>query len=329
MYRTIDANLNRVCEGLRIIEDFLRFELEPSEINKVLQDIDFLKQIRHFLRENIKASKSKLLLHRDSIADSGKNYSKIEANRNTKIDLVQANFYRIEEGLRVLEECAKINDSIKKFTGKIKQFRFKIYTVEKNILNLLNKKGIDLSRYLIMELDNIKTYDLKLISKLIIKNKITSLALSAGSFNNALSPKLSSAPDNFRDFYKKAKYFKENCPVSSLIILNSLETALISNSDGILITEDYNIGIKDLKKVYNKSIGYLADNKLYLPFLKEPGIDYILCDNNAIFTKIKKENQKKSAIQIILPSINNDQKLKIISRTFSDSDGKKKALSPK
>ncbi len=48
----IDANINRVCEGLRIIEDILRFEINNTSkiLPKIIED---LKKIRHFIRKNI------------------------------------------------------------------------------------------------------------------------------------------------------------------------------------------------------------------------------------------------------------------------------------
>ena len=111
----IDANINRVCEGLRVIEDFLRFELNDKKfINK-------LKIIRHFLRENISCKiRFNLIEKRDSDKDSGKKYSVIETNRANYIDLLKANFFRVEEGLRVLEEAAKIETELKKNVAKIK-----------------------------------------------------------------------------------------------------------------------------------------------------------------------------------------------------------------
>ena len=119
MERTIDANINRACEGLRVIEDILRFELEKKEFSQKL------KHIRHYLRENF-SSKLKFLHKRNSISDLGKEFSKIETKRESILDLLKANFYRIEEALRVLEEVTKLYDDLKDFTPTIKSFNSRI-----------------------------------------------------------------------------------------------------------------------------------------------------------------------------------------------------------
>ena len=46
--RIIDANINRVCEGIRVIEDILRFFYDNETFFKKL------KTIRHEIRKNSK-----------------------------------------------------------------------------------------------------------------------------------------------------------------------------------------------------------------------------------------------------------------------------------
>lgn len=133
MERMIDANINRICEGLRVIEDFLRFELNDSKY------ISRLKNIRHYIRETVSnAINDNKIKKRDAVNDPGKAPSDTENNRKTYLDLVKANFYRVEEGLRVLEETFKLknNDEIIK---TVKSFRFEIYDIEKQVLLILKK----------------------------------------------------------------------------------------------------------------------------------------------------------------------------------------------
>jgi thiamine-phosphate pyrophosphorylase len=130
MHRTIDANINRVCEGLRVIEDILRFELDMKV------HLSDLKKMRHFLREDFSVDFKKTYLEkRDSINDGGKEFSETETNRKSLTDLLKANFYRIEEGLRVLEEAVKLIDEMKRYSPTIKSFRFEIYEIEKKVLS--------------------------------------------------------------------------------------------------------------------------------------------------------------------------------------------------
>jgi hypothetical protein len=129
MLRTIDANINRVCEGLRVVEDILRFELNKKD------HLDGLKKIRHFLREDFSNKFRCLSIEkRDSVNDNGGGFSEMEHNRNSMEDLLKANFYRTEEGLRVLEESVKLIDCLKEYSVKMKEFRYQIYDIEKHVL---------------------------------------------------------------------------------------------------------------------------------------------------------------------------------------------------
>lgn len=126
----IDANLNRAREGLRVLEDAARF---------VLQDHDStssLKQLRH----QLVATEQQLLhsvpmLHqcRNTESDVGTSLStESEMCRAGLNDLVTANARRVQEALRSLEEFGKTVDS--EFAAAIKQFRYRIYTLEQQLI---------------------------------------------------------------------------------------------------------------------------------------------------------------------------------------------------
>ena len=134
IYRIIDANLNRAREGLRVVEEVARFIWEDEKLSKEL------KNLRHRLtkisQENFD---QKLLLQcRDSQGDLGaKGMGLHEGKRKNIKAIVQANLRRTEEALRVLEEFGKI---IKKGSAEqFKNLRFKLYTLEKEILGSVNE----------------------------------------------------------------------------------------------------------------------------------------------------------------------------------------------
>jgi thiamine-phosphate pyrophosphorylase len=131
MVRTIDANINRVSEGLRVIEDILRFELNDKDISKKL------KLFRHFIREEFATQFYKMDLNiekRDSLNDVGKEYSSSEINRKDIYDVLKANVYRVCEGLRVLEELSKLDENLFPFISELKSIRYEIYEIEKKLL---------------------------------------------------------------------------------------------------------------------------------------------------------------------------------------------------
>ncbi|MBN1823086.1 MAG: hypothetical protein JW803_02070 [Endomicrobiales bacterium] len=123
--RLIDANLNRSREGLRVVEDTLRFVLEKKALYKKV------RSLRHELDAVTRAIYPKLLSARDSRGDSGRLIKEAAARGNSR-GVLAANFRRIEESLRVLEEYSRLAgpDAGKKF----KSIRFKTYTLEKNLI---------------------------------------------------------------------------------------------------------------------------------------------------------------------------------------------------
>ena len=127
LFRVIDANINRLKEGIRVIEDIMRYR----DNNKTLSSK--LKLLRH--KATIDES-TKLLLHRDSVNDVLRPTIKSELNRTNIKDIILANFKRAEESSRVLEELFKLYSS--EYSEKFKYIRYELYSLEKEIV--LNEK---------------------------------------------------------------------------------------------------------------------------------------------------------------------------------------------
>ncbi len=125
--RILDANTNRLKEGLRVIEDIARFVKEDKkimgEIKKARHDIDFYIK-------SISPDYKKQINFRESKRDIGKKkYTESEFKRKNLQEILVSNFKRVQEALRVLEEISKVKDI--KVAVKFKQLRFKIYSMEK------------------------------------------------------------------------------------------------------------------------------------------------------------------------------------------------------
>ena len=119
--RTIDANLNRFKEGIRVVEDILRYEYNSSLAKE-------LKNLRHIKIPNYE----EIIKHRDSINDILKTSTKEELKRDSIKDIIISNLKRAQESARVLEEIYKIIDI--KTSEKFKNSRYKLYNYEKEIL---------------------------------------------------------------------------------------------------------------------------------------------------------------------------------------------------
>lgn len=125
IYRVIDANLNRAREGLRVLEDAARFILiKPSLVT-------LLRSCRHQLDRSARDIYPQLLSARKATEDLGRGFK--EAKRKNLNGLIQSNFKRVEEALRVLEEFAKL---ISAEAGRtFKSIRYKIYQAERDLTN--------------------------------------------------------------------------------------------------------------------------------------------------------------------------------------------------
>jgi len=125
IYRVIDANINRLTEGIRVCEDIIRFLINDYSIW-----IKF-KKVRHEISAIVKkiTARHKLIEHRDIVRDVGKKSIKSESRRDNYQQIFFANIQRTKESLRVLEEFSKLLGNSQ--TQKIKKIRYKIYALEK------------------------------------------------------------------------------------------------------------------------------------------------------------------------------------------------------
>ncbi|MBM4075290.1 MAG: thiamine phosphate synthase, partial [Planctomycetes bacterium] len=99
LLRIVDASINRVREGLRVAEDFVRFGLDDPFLSRLL------KETRHELASIIQdLPQSRLLASRDTLGDVGTEIrTTSEYKRSSLSDVACASLKRVQEGLRSLE----------------------------------------------------------------------------------------------------------------------------------------------------------------------------------------------------------------------------------
>lgn len=132
--RTIDANVNRVSEGLRVLEDISRFIVEDAEISRSL------KEIRHGINQIAGNVDPGLIETRDAEGDIGSN-SDITGDHKDVFSIVKANAKRAQEGMRVLEELSKLPELKAAMpTTDFKRWRYLVYTLEKQLIAELSKR---------------------------------------------------------------------------------------------------------------------------------------------------------------------------------------------
>ena len=125
--RIIDANLNRAAEAARVLEDVSRFHLSSAAL------AEEVKSIRHAIRKE--TDPSGLLQARDSDRD----VARVEERsaRDGLRDVALANFRRLEEAFRVLEEVTPGASQV------FSDLRYRAYSLEKRIMRLLSRRSAD------------------------------------------------------------------------------------------------------------------------------------------------------------------------------------------
>ena len=131
--RIIDASLNRVGEGLRLLEDIARLLLNDATLTEQL------KNLRHGLIRGDSSFHQRLLQSRDSEGDIGINIEVPGEQKERELPTVLiANSRRVQESLRTLEELVKLPGTPAELdSDKFKQARFNIYTIEQKLLSKL------------------------------------------------------------------------------------------------------------------------------------------------------------------------------------------------
>jgi thiamine-phosphate pyrophosphorylase len=123
--RVLDASANRASEGLRVVEDYVRFVLEDPALCRRI------KETRHRLGAAIRGLDLEALIgSRDTRGDVGTHIMTVtEGARENPRAVLTANFKRTAEALRTLEEYGKLIDPW--LAGRFEVLRYDVYTLEK------------------------------------------------------------------------------------------------------------------------------------------------------------------------------------------------------
>ncbi len=125
--RILDASLNRATEGLRVVEDYVRFVLDDRFLTSQAKDL------RHDLTTvaSILSSPERHAA-RNTAQDVGTTIStEREIQRSDTWDVCLANLKRTEQSLRSLEEYGKLVNL--DLACRCESLRYRLYTLEKAI----------------------------------------------------------------------------------------------------------------------------------------------------------------------------------------------------
>jgi thiamine-phosphate pyrophosphorylase len=258
--RVLDASANRAREGLRVIEDYVRFVLDDPGLTRRL------KEVRHRLAEAERGLNTNLLLDsRDTALDVGTHImTASEQIRENPRAVLAANFKRVGESLRSLEEYAKLVDVW--LAGRFEVLRYDIYTIEK-----LTMTAVSASRGLGDAVLMVLVGGLPTLGDL---TWIVEEAMAGGADCIQLREKGMSD----RDFLSRARDLriltaKARVP---LIINDRADLARLARSDGVHLGQD-DLSVRDARRILGEAayIGISTHDRAQLDAAILAGASYL------------------------------------------------------
>ena len=258
--RILDASSNRAREGLRVLEDFVRLTLDDPYLTQQLKDW------RHRLAAAFSCiPEQPLLASRETQRDVGTRTStSSEWSRSDLPEVVRANFKRLQESLRSLEEYGKVLDI--KFAQQLEQLRYESYTLERAIWTTSQSQT---------RLSGIKLYVLVTSDQTSLDFESTvKSALKGGAQIIQLREK--NLPD--RIILERARKIRKwTHDTNTIFIMNDRpDIALLAQADGVHIGQD-ELNVKDTRVVVgpSKLIGVSTHSLIQAQQAVRDGADYI------------------------------------------------------
>jgi thiamine-phosphate pyrophosphorylase len=147
VFRVIDANANRALEGLRVIEECARFQLDDKFLTQTL------KNIRHKTAKTLQQIPPLArMLARDTASDVGTQcQTATEYQRSGIGEIVRANIARVGEALRCIEEFSKV--IAPPVAAEIEAIRYSFYTASAalEIVSASVKRLADAQLYVLVD----------------------------------------------------------------------------------------------------------------------------------------------------------------------------------
>jgi thiamine-phosphate pyrophosphorylase len=260
--RIIDASINRIGEGLRVLEEFARLSLDDAGLTGQL------KNLRHKIVHIDSRLQTQLIQARDAAGDVGADME-VAGQEKTRdfTETIVANARRVQESLRVLEELAKQNVPGLK-SDDYRRARFALYTIEKELLSKM------LRRDRIQRLTGLYV----IIDTAFLKGRSHRDVAGQAIRGGAKVIQLRDKEHGIREFLMEAQELKELCAENNILFIvnDSLEVALAADADGLHLGRD-DLPIETARRLLplDKIIGGSARTIEEARKAKESGADYL------------------------------------------------------
>lgn len=272
--RIIDVNLDRTGEGLRLLEDIARFQLDDAGLTRQLKDM------RHELTAISPSLGRQLLEARHADADIGRDMQAGgQAGHRDLEAAISANARRVQQSLRVLEELARMPD-IDLETERFKQARFALYTIERQLISkLLRRDKIEGVCGLYVVVDTASLGSLSHVD-------VARQAIEGGAGVIQLRDDVSSK----KELLAIAGALGEICRQKGalFIVNNSLDIALAAAADGLHLGQD-DLPAEAARRLLpmNKLLGVSVSDVTQAEKAQAAGADYVAA--GAIYATGSKE----------------------------------------
>ncbi len=289
--RIIDVNLNRLDESLKLIEDIIRFNIT---------DHDLLSQIR-IIRKELLDFKRRLpvknvIQARQSRKDPGRKAGFDLKRTKPSNAVLLSNITRAKEAARTLEETCKTLDI--ESSRRMKEIRFKIYDLEKDIITKITKK-FDPSLHVIIDEHYLQSCDVAEVTKILAANGATMIQLRVKSLSDRI----------FLKFAKKISNAIRKEKVK-FIINNRPDIAMACNAHGVhLGKKDMPVSAARMIMGEMAIIGASAHNVREAKQAEREGADYL--GVGALYATETKEDARPCKIST-LRSICRSTKIPVI-----------------
>ncbi len=288
IFRILDASANRCREGLRVIEEFVRFHQEDE------QNVRNIKAIRHqFSQVCLELDLEQAIQARDTPGDVGTKITlPSEMSRQSLQELVRANCSRVGESLRTLEEYSKLISP--EAPALIEKIRYQFYDIEKQLLvDHSLRRRLDLSQVYFLI-----TGELCAGEASIEKNfeTVARQAIAAGVDLIQLREKKL----NDRELLRRARLLREwTRGTETLLIINDRpDIALLCEADGVHVGQE-ELPVKEVRQLVGKKmlIGVSTHRLVEARKAVDEGADYL--GVGPVFSSQTKEFEQLAGIELV------------------------------
>lgn len=237
VFRVIDANANRALEGLRVIEECARFQLDDKFLTQTL------KNIRHQLAQTLqKLPPLARLLARDTQTDVGTQCQTSTEYKRTGIgEIVRANIARVGEALRCIEEFSKVVSPV--VAAEVEATRYAFYTASAalEIVSASSDRLKDAQLYLLVD-GGSSLEEFRRQVSLLVNSQVDIIQLRDKTLSD-------------RELLERAKLAREmTLNSSTLFVMNDrADLAALCRADGVHVGQD-ELSVREIRQIAGNEI---------------------------------------------------------------------------